>query len=346
MDNSTQEGEGVVIGAGEWARRGRTPMQGSYDPTTVPRSSIRTAGPSTMRRTNPNSSTNRPAQANFVQTQHIRGHVAGMYGPMPAQNTEPRNPQPHVDAGQRPSYATVASGAPQSRHQPRLDYPAFALDQSLQRPTRTRPQPSASSTGPAPSNPFQYQPEQGRSYAQVAAAPVGQPLPRNPMPAGTQMLSPTPMMHPNQGYNGSYNTTVFNELPSTQPYLQTPIEQPPYNGYNNQNLNDALVGSYPNDPQAVNNWEFDPNADFSLFDTPIDRYLHDEAPFVPTATLVVDPAATSSPSQSLQSPVNSLDASSATSSMRRSKREIMSGSSGDFRCQHCGGGFRSADDRR
>ena len=45
-------------------------------------------------------------------------------------------------------------------------------------------------------------------------------------------------------------------------------------------------------------------------------------------------------------PVTSLDASSVTSSVRRSKAEIMSGASGDHKCQHCGAGFRSSDDRR
>ena len=334
---------------GEWgAHRGRTAASGIYSSTTVPRSSTGTLGPSDMRQSNPNDTPYRSAHSNYVQSPYFHGHAVNMYDRASAQDTQPRTaPHPQLGAGLKRSYANVVSQGQQPRARPRPQYTASAPDPNLEPSTRTTQQPSTFSTGPARSNPFPYQLEQDRSWAQVAATPANQPLARKPTPARHQMLSPTQMMHPSQAYNDSTNATSFNQSPFQQLYFQTPMGRIPHNSYiSNQFLNETWFGSSQNDPPNGDSWKFDRNSDFDLFDNPITRFLDEDQPFVVTSTLVIDPTATLSPPQTLKSPVDSIDASSATSSVRRSKREIMEGMSGEFKCQHCGAGFRTQDDRR
>lgn len=97
---------------------------------------------------------------------------------------------------------------------------------------------------------------------------------------------------------------------------------------------------------ANDDWMLDPADDFALFDESMTRFLQEPEPYVGTQTLHVGTWKPVEPSQLLiPVPESEVDTSS-TSSGRRSKREIMEGNQGPYKCQHCQAGFTNADDRR
>ena len=89
-------------------------------------------------------------------------------------------------------------------------------------------------------------------------------------------------------------------------------------------------------------------SDFTLYEDPLAVWLGQPTPFVERAGLVVNMSSNTNidPTKLLKSPVESIDTSSVTSSTRRSKREIMSGTSGEYKCRACGAGFNTPDDQR
>ena len=204
----------------------------------------------------------------------------------------------------------------------------------LNRPTMSL-QPPPQSIGPRIdlSNPpqYQFQPSQGPSYAEVVAG-------------GPKNTSTT-----HQSHARTANPIPSNYTQNMQHYGQQRADQSQYNtanGYGDQQ------------PPSLEDWEafmaqsnagtLDQFSDFTLYEHPLAGWLGQPTPFVERAGLVVNTSSNTNidPTQLLKSPVESIDTSSVTSSTRRSKREIMSGTSGEYKCRACGAGFNTPDDQR
>jgi hypothetical protein len=163
----------------------------------------------------------------------------------------------------------------------------------------------------------------------------------------------TQMSDPRQSYNRTADPTSFGQSSSSQQYSQQGTGQFMYGGPNASGyLGGETCENWPGDAATSDTWTFDPTSDFSLYEDPMNRFLRQPTTFVAPGSLVINPSAPVAPSRLLMSPADSIDASSMTSSTRRSKAEIMGGTSGPFKCQHrsagvmCTAGFMTPDDRR
>jgi hypothetical protein len=196
-------------------------------------------------------------------------------------------------------------------------------------------QPPRQSVGPRTdlSNAFQYQLQQsqGPSYAEVVAG-------------GPKNTSTT-----HQSHARTANSIPFSYNQNMQHYGQQRADQSQYNtanGYGGQqppSLEDLEAFMAQSNAGTLDQF-----SDFTLYEDPITGWLGQPTPFVERAGLVVNTLSNTNidPTQLLRSPVESIDTSSVTSSTRRSKREIMSGTSGEYKCRACGAGFNTPDDQR
>ena len=92
-------------------------------------------------------------------------------------------------------------------------------------------------------------------------------------------------------------------------------------------------------PNVAGVWSNTPDSDFKLFDDPITRFLDVDEPYVARRTLVVDP------SPYLQNYASDDSNNWSTKAVHgRSRKEISESVSCEFKCQHCGAGFRTPDD--
>ena len=176
----------------------------------------------------------------------------------------------------------------------------------------------------------QYQPQGGPSYAEVVAGGT-----RN----GTS---------PTQSHVRTANAVPFGYNPYLQHYGHPRVDDPQYNtangyGYRQHTSLEELAAIMVNNNAGT----LDQFADWTLFDSPMAGFLL-EPPSIAARTVRIDTSSNSNvdPSQLLMSPADSVDTSSVTSSTRRSKREIMSGASGDHKCPTCGGGFLTVENLR
>ena len=199
-------------------------------------------------------------------------------------------------------------------------YPIQTQAEPATKRLRLSPQaPSPSSTQPIYHSP----PLQAPSYAQVAAAyrpsAYTNATPTTAYNAGFATTLQQNWGNPAPRQDATWNAEVRRETPSTS----TPSSILPQ-----ENLNYV-----------------DPGYDFTLMADPVTGWLQVPKAAGERTGLVVNISPPQLQHNTLKSPTGSIAASSVNSSGRRSKKEIMSGNC-EYRCQHCGAGFYTPDDRR
>lgn len=325
--NGPKENEADLNSMGNWAYSGYLPARHAYNAMTVQ------ANPPNEQFSLPQERINqafthegyRLPPGNSARNQQPQVYAQNMYTPQQAQmNTQQYEPQYASPSSSDRSYAAVAAQGRGQRSRPNYIPPNQAPVPQQQAAARSLQQ--AAQAGPAPGNAYQPQSHQGPSYAQVAA--TGQ----------QQTMSPGYLHH------GTTPFTTFGDPTAFQQSLG--MGHLPYSAFSASQYPDSPHGSWQAVPPANDDWMLDPNTDFPLFEESMARFMNDSEPFVPTKTLNVDTSRSVPPTQLLMSPTDSIDAASTTSSMRRSKKEIMQGNSGPHKCQHCPAGFNNSDDKR
>lgn len=272
-----------------------------------------------------------PAQYNsslhaFTQNQQPGSLAPGVHASPSAQDSLPYYIPPPISTVDPPrSYAAVVAQGRRSA----VTANYVPSEQIRNHQQASRPETTQHSIGRGPTSGHALQNLSARqlSWAQIAAMSQGQAVQSNSM------------------YNGSTNALSIGQQVTSHQHFRPATGQLPYQNSVNY-LNYAHPGNWQGSNAMDETWLPDPDADFTLFDEPMHRYIGQPGPYFPAAGVVVNASYTVSPSQLLQSPGPSIDASSVSSSARRSKKEIMEGRSGIFKCKHCGGGFNSPDDRR
>lgn len=322
-----------LSGLGVWAYPGPPLTYGTHNSSTLRSPSQH---PPTSSRSQQSYLASRGSnQGSFTEGLVARRPAPYIYTSPPAQNNAPcyvvPSTPPEVDPLR--SYADVVARGRRSMANSASS--ASRQLQNYQYPTRTQPSQQVSDEQVGLWNTPQAQPQQGPSYAQVAAR--GQ----------------THMSDPRQAYNSTAAHASFGQSSSSQQFSQQGTEQLMYSGPNASGyLGGAASENWPADATTNDHWTFDPNSDFSLYDDPMNRFLRQPTPFVAPGSLVINPSTPVAQSRLLMSPADSIDTSSMASSTRRSKAEIMGGNSGPFKCQHraagvvCTAGFNTPDDRR
>lgn len=317
-----------LSGLGDWAYRGQPSAYGTHNPSTVRNSSLYAPTSSRSQQSYPISRESSAAQATFAESFEPRRPAPSIYTLPPTHSNAPYyvvpSTPPNVD--QARSYAAVASNGQRSSttssyassHQPQMQQTQHSR---YQRPMIAQLSRLSVEVAGTSSNTIQRQPQQGPSWAQVVAS-------------GHAETS-----NPNQSYHRPANDAFMGHTLASQQYSQPAMGQLSY-GVPNTGGSQApgFFGNWPGGVPLDDTWTLDSAADFTLYD--------DSTPYVPTGSLVVNTSSPAPPSRLLMSPADSIDTSSMTSSTRRSRREIMGGDSGPFKCQHCPAGFMTPDDRR
>lgn len=336
--NGPGANEAYLSGLGDWAYRRRAQEQRPYDSPDI---QYDPASPSAavQRQVDPEPMGYGMARGNFQQLHHARTQDTSSYNPAIVQG-HPHGPSITLER----SYATAVAEGRRATTEARPSWPASMPAQHSQHPTNTSQHPLSFQADPTPRFIPQSRAHQNPSWAQVAAAP----------PANQSRLSSAALPRRNQAmplgcaYNGFENPTQWTQPILPQQYSGPGMGSMQYANPNvGQTFDNNTIGAWQSDEAADCAWPTNSDYDIPSYnDDPLTRYIGQEDPFVLKETLVVDTSQTLSPSQLLKSPVDSIDASSTTSTARRKKKEIMEGNSGDFKCQHCGAGFHTADDRR
>ena len=316
-------------GLGEWAYQDQQQTSGTYNSSTERSNPLYTL-PLSRSQQYPTSRGSSAAQINFIERSEARRSAPSIYTSPPTQSSAPYYVVPSIASEVDPmrSYADVVSRG--RRLMASSAYAAPQQFQNYQHVMRSQPSQQSSHLAAGPYNISQARSQQAPSYAEVAARGQAQ------------------IYNLRQAYSRTTNRTTFGQFSSHQ-NSQLGLRQVMYGGPDTSAyLGGDIYRSLPGDVATTDSWTFDSTSDFNLYDDPMDRFIQQPTTFVAPGSLVINPSSTASPVRQLLSPVDSIDASSVTSSTRRSKREIMSENSGPFKCQHqqCTAGFNTPDDRR